>query len=265
MSPLQLGKPTKVPQTYSPQVLVPISRQQQREEIVFDLDSYSCIGVDEWECFELTWLNEIGIPQVAKALISVPADSPQIIESKSMKLYLGSFAFSKIVDREEIRRTIQSDLKGVLNATPNVLITDRNSGTHAQSEAAINLLEVIDSSPTKLDWEQVIASGPDPSLLQLENGEITKTTFLCESFYCLCPVTGQPDQASIQVTYKGTALIPETLLAYFVSYRSTGIFHETVVERIFMDLWGLGPSALEIRAYFHQRGGIAINPVRRSK
>ena len=79
----------------------------------------------------------------------------------------------------------------------------------------------------------------------------------------LCPVTGQPDHASIQIHYQGVQVNHQELFAYLMSLRLHRGFHEQCVELIYNDLKSrLKLDKLEVLACFTRRGGIDINPLR---
>ena len=82
-------------------------------------------------------------------------------------------------------------------------------------------------------------------------------------FTSLCPVTGQPDWASLQIHYAGPQIDQEGLLKYIISLRSSEDFHEQCVERIFLDILKMcKPQSLTVYARYTRRGGIDINPWR---
>ena len=266
MQDLPLGRRAETPREYAPNVLATLSRFPQREEIGFDLSRFSCTGSDVWECYELTWLDQTFKPQVAELTLTIPCTSTKTFESKSMKLYLGSIAFTRFNDVHHVKITLQEDLEGLLGCKLVLEIHDRFTLLEPSLEPHTVLLD--DKS---LGWPSGMDAGfahyeqPDPTLLTIRSETINRVSFACDSFYCLCPVTGQPDQARIIISYQGRELDPRRLYAYLVSYRSTGSFHETNIERIYKDLWEhLRPRRLEVRGRFHRRGGISINPVRGS-
>ena len=78
-------------------------------------------------------------------------------------------------------------------------------------------------------------------------------------FTCLCPLTGQPDFASIEVQYVPDQLCLElkALKLYFWSYRDQGAFHEAVTNQILSDLVAvIAPRFMRINAEFNVRGGV---------
>jgi len=83
--------------------------------------------------------------------------------------------------------------------------------------------------------------------------------FECPEFTCLCPRTGQPDFATITITYVPDRLIVElkSLKLYLWSFRDEGHFHEAVTNRILDDLVGaLSPRRMTVIGDFLVRGGI---------
>ena len=266
MQDLPLGRRVETPREYAPNVLATLSRFSQRDKIGFDLRRLSCTGMDVWECYELTWLDETLKPQVAELVLTIPCSSIRTFESKSMKLYLGSIANTRFRDVHHVKQTLQADLEGALGCDLVLEIHDRLTLHEPSLEPNTLLLD-----DHKLGWpsgkgaEFARYQSPDPKLLATRDATIRRVNFACDSFYCLCPVTGQPDQARIIVSYEGSELDPTRLHAYLVSYRSTGSFHETNIERIYKDMWEqLNPRRLEVRGRFLRRGGISINPVRSS-
>jgi 7-cyano-7-deazaguanine reductase len=84
-------------------------------------------------------------------------------------------------------------------------------------------------------------------------------------FRSVCPVTGQPDYASVEIAYRGARMDRAGLLAYLVSFRRHPGFHEHCVETIFTDVWRrCAPEFLSVHARFTRRGGIDISPYRAS-
>jgi 7-cyano-7-deazaguanine reductase len=84
-----LGQRTSFPQNYAPEVLCPIARAPLRNELGIGSQPVF-FGADLWTAYELSWRNLRGKPQVSVAHILIPCESDFLIESKSLKLYLGS-------------------------------------------------------------------------------------------------------------------------------------------------------------------------------
>ncbi|MCR4828605.1 MAG: preQ(1) synthase [Bacteroidales bacterium] len=86
---------------------------------------------------------------------------------------------------------------------------------------------------------------------------------LCPEFTTLCPITGQPDFAEIQIRYIPAQRMVESksLKLYLFSFRNHGDFHEDCVNIIMKDLIALmDPKYIEVVGLFTPRGGIAIHP-----
>ena len=246
---LPLGRDTGYPQNYAPETLFAIPRSDSRAPLGIGAP-LPFHGVDIWNAWELTWLNERGRPEVGVAEIRVPADSPHLVESKSLKLYLGSFAMTRIA-RADLAATIARDLSDSAGATVEVLL-DPVVDIAGLNGACIDTLD-IECASTDVDAE----------LLRSNENEIADEVLHSHLLRSLCPVTGQPDMASIEFAYEGPRIDRESLLRYIVSFREHQDFHEACVERMFVDIMArCQPSALAIHARYTRRGGIDINPVR---
>jgi 7-cyano-7-deazaguanine reductase len=251
-----LGKETDYPAIYTPSLLQAIPRRVTREALsIFD-DKMPFSGVDIWNAYEVSWLNAQGKPEVAVLEMVVPANSPSIIESKSLKLYLKSFNGTQFSNVLEVRQTLESDLSVNTESTVEVRLLPL-SKARAQSLATLPG-ESLDEQDLVVD-----SYNPDCNLLSVDLNEETSESLHTDLFRSLCPVTGQPDWASILIQYQGHRFDRAGLLRYLLSFRNHAGFHEQCVERIFMDLSQAGrPKELSVYARFTRRGGIDINPYR---
>lgn len=251
-----LGKPTAYQTDYAPSLLFPIARQQKREEIGLS-GTLPFFGVDIWNAYELSWLNLRGKPQVAIASFTVPADSPNIVESKSLKLYLNSFNQTKVASTEALVETLRNDLSDGFGAPVQVKLTVPDEFSKLQMGELEGLL--LD----RLDIE-VNDYTPNPALLKASHQEaIVEETLVSHLLKSNCLVTGQPDWASVQIRYVGPQIDQESLLQYLIGFRNHNEFHEQCVERIFMDiLRECRPQKLSVYARYTRRGGLDINPWR---
>jgi 7-cyano-7-deazaguanine reductase len=250
-----LGHATDYPDHYAPSQLYPVARAPQRAALGIG-DKLPFAGIDQWTAYELTWLDLRGKPQVALATVEVPIDSPSIIESKSMKLYLGSFAQTRYPGRADVAAAIGRDLSKAAGAP--VAVTLQGPETFAAQ--AIHELEgeSLDALPVACDAYEV-----DAALLGAPGDAVVAQTLTTHLFRSVCPVTGQPDIASLQIAYRGRRIDREALLRYLVSYRCHAGFHEHCVERIFVDVAArCGCESLTVLARFTRRGGLDINPFR---
>jgi len=251
---LPLGRDSAYPNNYQPDLLFPIARSESRDsylsgDLPFD-------GADLWNAWELTWLKPDGLPVVATAEITVPADSPNLIESKSLKLYLNSFAMSHFADDEEVRRRVTEDLSSRAGASISVQIQMLDeTRLNTVSELPGLCLDDLPASPK--GWEA------DPGLLKIDAGESVEEDLHSHLLRSLCPVTGQPDIGSIAIHYCGPRILHSSLLQYIVSFREHQAFHEACIERMFVDiLERCQPERLGLYARYQRRGGIDINPMR---
>ena len=249
-----LGHATDYPDTYDAALLFAVPRALQREEIGIG-DELPFAGADVWNAYELTWLDPRGKPQVAIASFVVPASSPAIVESKSVKLYLGSFAQSRYADAGAVADAIGRDIGGAVDAPVRVqLIAPADFARQSLAPLAGTSIDAADTDCAT--WEV------DPRLLAA-GGEAVAETLTSDLFRSVCPVTGQPDYASVAVAYRGPRIDRAALLRYLVSYRQHAGFHEHCVERIFVDVKSVCRcDALTVHARFTRRGGVDINPYR---
>lgn len=251
-----LGKDVDYESAYSPDLLYPIPRSQAREEL--DLgQTLPFFGVDIWNAYELSWLNARGKPQIGILTVSVPADSPFIVESKSFKLYLNAFAQEKIADIDALTTCLQADISKVCGASVQVKITLQDAFQSVRMQELEGVL--LDRLDIDVNTYQ-----PAPHLLSANKGEaVVEEKLVSHLLRSNCPVTGQPDWASVQVHYIGDQLSQEGLLRYLVSLRSHTGFHEQCIERIFMDITRqCRPQKLAVYGRYTRRGGMDINPWR---
>lgn len=264
-----LGQVSDYPEKYDASLLYPIPRSQGREGVAVDI-AMPFDGVDIWNAYEVSWLNDKGKPSVAVAVLTVPAMSPNIVESKSLKLYLGSLNQSVFRCVDDVVNTIQRDVSDIVGAGILVSLTLIGSGhTHCAGRFLNDEAqgEEIDlASAICVDDEDIAAAeySINATLLGLDEGkgEVNE----CLSSHLLrsnCPVTGQPDWATIFVHYYGPKICRQSLLKYIISYRNHNDFHEQCVERVFLDvLKACRPDKLSVYGRYTRRGGIDINPFR---
>ncbi|MGN8134109.1 NADPH-dependent 7-cyano-7-deazaguanine reductase QueF [Paraburkholderia sp. 22099] len=258
MTPEQspLGKPSAYTEQYDASLLFPIARGNAREAIGISAP-LPFFGTDIWNAYELSWLNARGKPQIAVATFFVPADSPNIVESKSFKLYLGSFAQTAFESMEVVRETIKRDVSASCGATVSVHLTAPYEFGKLQMEEFEGL------SLDRLDLDADVYQ-PDASLLKAALNEApVEETLFSNLLKSNCPVTGQPDWGSVQIHYIGPQIDHAGLLRYIISYRNHTGFHEQCVEKIFIDvLKACKPVKLAVYARYTRRGGLDINPFR---
>lgn len=249
-----LGKSSPYIDTYTPELLFPIAREGKRLEIGVE-GKLPFHGVDIWNAYELSWLNKKGKPEVALGAFHVPCESPNLIESKSFKLYLNSFNQTRFDSVQQMREFLQKDLSKTTGAAVTVELFLPN--TFPCTSLGSFSGESIDDIDLEITEYEV-----DSSLLQATE-KITKERLYSNLLKSNCLVTGQPDWASVEVYYEGPQIIREGLLAYLISFRKHLEFHEQCIERIFMDIMSrCRPKALSVYGRFTRRGGLDINPYR---
>lgn len=261
----QLGKTSAYADQYDAGLLFPITRTIKREEIGIT-DALPFFGADLWTAFELSWLNQRGKPQVALAHFTIPCETPNIIESKSFKLYLNSFNNSRFDSLEAVQARLREDINEALwrgaaarlsSASVRVMAADHFEFQQVQELEGLSL--------DRLDIECSDYT-PRPDLLKAdhENPPVSET-LVSHLLKSNCLVTDQPDWGSVQISYTGAAIDQEGLLRYIVSFRNHNEFHEQCVERIFMDIMRqCQPLKLSVYARYTRRGGLDINPLRTS-
>jgi 7-cyano-7-deazaguanine reductase len=259
-----LGKPAPYVDRYDASLLFPISREPKRVELGLH-GAVPFFGADLWTAFELSWLTPRGKPQVAIAHVTVPCETPNIVESKSFKLYLNSFTNSAFASADEVRDRIRADVsEAVWRGAP----TQSSVGVRILMPDQFEREPVHELDGLSLDRLDIECSHytPAPELLTAAFGaqpvEEVLTSSLLKSN---CLVTGQPDWGSVQIRYSGPQIDQGALLRYLVSFRNHNEFHEQCVERIFMDVWRrCKPVKLVVYARYTRRGGLDINPFRTS-
>lgn len=253
-----LGKASDYVATYMPSLLFPIPRATKWRELGLEADRLPYRGTDFWTCYELSWLAPSGKPVVAIGEFAIPADSPNIVESKSFKLYLNSLNQSVFADAEALTEVLRRDLSAVAGAPVAVRVRSLRDAT------ADGLAELPGTCIDGLDVAIAHYDRPRPELLRYETGAPGEQVLHSHLLKSNCPVTGQPDWGSLVVETLGARrLEPASLLAYLVSFRQHADFHEQCVERIFLDLLALlAPERLTVYARYVRRGGLDINPYR---
>jgi len=252
-----LGKATDYPDRYDASLLFAVPRAPQRAALGIE-GNLPFFGCDVWNAYEITWLDLQGRPRLAIGEFQVRAESPAMIESKSLKLYLGSFAQEPLASATALRERIAADLSRVCDDEVAVALTPSVTFEAAVPQrVASTRSESIDETDVTIE-----ASHPDPALLA--HAEVPIDESLSSSlFRSTCPVTGQPDYADVFICYRGPRIDRAGLLRYLVSFRRHAAFHEACVERIFVDIANrCRPERLSVYARFMRRGGIDINPFR---
>ena len=250
-----LGQRTLYRDAYAPELLFPIARQGKRSEIGLHGDTLPFIGEDLWNAYELSWLDPRGKPVVALARFHVPASSPNLIESKSLKLYLNAFNQERLPGVEAVRATIENDLSIAAGEAVTVEILPLSARPARCFVDPVGFC--LDSLDIDIDTYRLC-----PAVLRADGDWVTETLY-SHLLKSNCPVTGQPDWGMLAVRYTGPAIERAGLLRYIVSFRQHDEFHEQCVERVFCDIFErCKPRALAVWARYTRRGGLDINPFR---
>lgn len=253
---MPLGQVSQYPEQYDPSLLFPVSRAPKRQEINLDVNAPGFVGQDVWNAWEVSWLLPSGKPVVAIAEIRLPALSPNLIESKSLKLYLNSWNQHVASSTQGVIAQIEHDLSAAAGAPVSVSITPV-----AQAPQSFSVKDCDATCIDDLDIE-VNNYQPEAGLLSLGQNEVSET-LVSHLLKSNCPVTSQPDWGSLYVRYTGTQIDHESLLRYVISFRQHTDFHEQCVERAFADIQRLGAfESLTVWARYVRRGGLDINPWR---
>jgi 7-cyano-7-deazaguanine reductase len=272
MSYTHLGQSSAYADQYDASLLQPIARGLQRVQLGLKAEQLPFLGADLWTGYELSWLNAKGKPQLALLQLTIPCDTPFLIESKSLKLYLNSFNQTVFADTAEVRETMARDLSAAAYGYQN-----GQQGLRQQPRIGVSVLppELFDQQSiaelSGLDLDRLDiecrAYQPQPDLLQAAQGQAPVSEVLTSRLLkSNCLVTGQPDWGSVQIAYTGAPIDQAGLLAYIVSFRQHQEFHEHCVERIFCDIMArCQPTQLTVYARYTRRGGLDINPYRTTR
>jgi 7-cyano-7-deazaguanine reductase len=251
-----LGHEVAYPDQYDAGLLFPVGRAENRAALGIE-QTLPFQGVDLWNAYELSWLDLRGKPNVAIGTFAVPAGTPNIIESKSLKLYLNSLNQTRLPDAAAYAARLRQDLSTAAGGPVSVQLTLPDDFSLARiSEPAGVCLDDMDV--------EISTYTPAPELLKcLPDAKVVEETLMSRLLKSNCPVTGQPDWGSVQIHYRGPQIDRAALLAYIVSFRQHAEFHEHCAERMFSDIMAAcKPAALSVYARYTRRGGLDINPWR---
>lgn len=253
MKDIPLGKNVEYKTKYAPEVLFPIERKISRDQFGI---TQSFNGVDIWNCYEVSWLNNSGKPEVRILEIYISSTSEYLVESKSLKLYLFSLNNEKFASEEEVTMTIKNDLDKCLNDKVFVLMRKMDFFDNQKITKADGVcIDDIEGDFENLD--------PETQRPKIESDEIVHEKLFSNLHKTNCLITSQPDWATFFIEYKGKKISQLSLLQYIVSHRGVDMFHEQSVEKCFQDIMeSCNPESLTIYARYTRRGGIDINPIR---
>ncbi len=250
-----LGRRTEYLDQYTPALLCPVPRWDAREVLDLDPEALPFHGMDYWNAYEVSWLDVRGKPLVMMGEFSVPCNSRNLVESKSLKLYLNSFANSRFDSVAVVRSLMEKDLSDCAGGPVDVRLRTLDNA------ASDPWLDISGDCVDRLEVE--IDGTVDEVLLLTDQGPERTETLYSHLLRSLCPVTGQPDWATLVVRYTGAPISQVSLLRYVIALRNHQGFHEQIIERVFTDiLKQCGPRHLSVYGRFTRRGGLDINPFR---
>lgn len=257
LSGLTLGKSTAYRDIYDASLLQPVPRSLNRDPLGLDANNLPFHGADIWTLYELSWLNNNGLPQVAVGHVCIDSASVNLVESKSFKLYLNSFNQSRFASWDEVQQTLTRDLRHCAQGDVEVVL-HRLQDIEGQAVAAF-AGECIDEQPITIENYDFNAAYLDGAAGE----QIVEEMLVSHLLKSNCLITHQPDWGSVQIRYRGPQIDREKLLRYLVSFRNHNEFHEQCVERIFNDILRFcRPQTLSVYARYTRRGGLDINPWR---
>jgi 7-cyano-7-deazaguanine reductase len=250
---------------YNSDLLVKVPRYLNREG--YGLTDKDFVGVDTWNCYEVSAITTKGQPVAGMLKIVCPSDSSHHVESKSIKLYLNSLNMTKIGENAvecilEIESRVKADLDKLLETNTTVsFYTSEEDGKALSFEGYQDLAEVAD-----LDQIDFTAFQSDASQLEVEAvTEVSKEVKLRSNLLrSNCRVTNQPDWGDVFIRMKGKNIpAPASVAKYIVSHRTVSHFHEEICEMVFKHLMdAYQPDDLMVSCLYTRRGGLDINPIR---
>ncbi len=251
---LSLGKQTEYQAEYNPELLQAVPRSLNRDDLKLT-DELPFLGEDLWTGYELSWLNSKGKPVVAIAEFRIPATSPNLVESKSFKLYLNSFNQTRFESWQHVEQAMTKDLSACAGKPVLVkLMSVEQVEPFQVTGLAGENIDDLDVEIDNYDFDSSLLTVSDNIVEETLNSHLLKSN---------CLITSQPDWASLVIEYKGKQITREDLLKYLISFRMHNEFHEQCVERIFCDIQKLcQPEKLTVYARYTRRGGLDINPFR---
>ena len=265
MSYTHLGQSSAYADQYDASLLQPIPRALQRVHLGLKAEQLPFLGADLWTGYEVSWLNPRGKPQLALLQLTVPCETPNLVESKSLKLYLNSFNQTVFADMAAVRAVMARDISAAAYGHDGSEQSPR-IGVALLAPDAFDRQAVAELGGLDLDRLDIECDSysPQPDFLQAAVGAMPVREVLASRLLkSNCLVTGQPDWGSVQIAYTGAPIDQAGLLRYIVSFRQHQEFHEHCVERIFCDIMArCQPTQLTVYARYTRRGGLDINPYR---
>ena len=266
-----LGKKVIHPEKYDYSLLFRIPRSENRLQYGIEYDNLPFMGFDVWNCYEVSFLTNNGLPVSRMMKLVYSSDSLYLVESKSLKLYLNSFNMDRfgktVLEAEEVvGTTISQDLSLLLETEVFVTFFDESGEVRKPFPSLkVNLNHLV-----PVEVQESISFTRFKESPELLRSQLTDTiheyAFHTDLLRSNCRVTNQPDWGDlfVQMTTKHEIEL-SSIIEYLVSFRKENHFHEEVVEMIYKRFYDyFEPEKLMVAAMYTRRGGIDINPIRAS-
>lgn len=259
-------KPYVTPDDVDPGLLVSVPRYLNRTAYDIKEESLPFVGIDAWNGYEFSTLLKNGFPVSGWLKFTYSADTPNIVESKSVKLYLNSYNMARLIDTTDdvwmVEDRIAKDLSKAVGGEVEVFLRWGDIDTVKPIIGDFISLEHY-CNIAKMEFRDY---NEHAGILEVVQSIGRYERWRSYSLRSNCRVTNQPDWGDVYVHIKGDkAVTPESLLRYIVSMRKENHFHEEIAECIYKRLWDLlQPEELFVACLYTRRGGIDINPVRAS-
>ena len=259
-------KPYVTPDDVDSSLLVAVPRYLNRTAYGIDDKAPNFIGADAWNAYEFSTLLTNGYPISGWLKFTYSSFTPNIVESKSVKLYLNSFNMARLISSHDeifkITSRIEDDLS---KATGGEVFVNLEIGDVETVKPITSDFVSLEGycNVEKMTFDQYNESS---DILEVVPSIGRYERWRSHSLRSNCRVTNQPDWGDVYVHIKGEkSVTPESLLQYIVSMRKENHFHEEIAECIYTRLYNLlQPEELLVACLYTRRGGIDINPVRAS-
>ena len=258
--------PYVTPDEVDPSLLVSVPRYLNRTAYDIQEEELPFVGIDAWNSYEFSTLQKNGFPISGWLKFTYSSSTPNIVESKSVKLYLNSYNMARLIlgkeDLHEIEAQIERDISKAVGGDVGVYIAIGDVDTVKPLKGDFMALEEY-CNVAKLSFDRYNESS---DILEVVPSIGRYERWRSHSLRSNCRVTNQPDWGDVYIHIKGDkAVTPESLLQYIVSMRKENHFHEEIAECIYKRLYDLlDPEELLVTCLYTRRGGIDINPTRAS-
>ena len=258
--------PYVTPDEVDPGLLVAVPRYLNRTAYDIQEEELPFVGVDAWNSYEFSTLQKNGFPISGWLKFTYSSSTPNIVESKSVKLYLNSYNMARLIESKEdlwkIEEQVERDIAKAVGGEVGVYIAIGDVDTVKPLKGDFMSLENY-CNIEKMSFDRYNESS---DILEVVPSIGRYERWRSHSLRSNCRVTNQPDWGDVYIHIKGEkAVTPESLLQYIVSMRKENHFHEEIAECIYKRLWDLlSPEELLVTCLYTRRGGIDINPTRAS-